>query len=111
MVGRAISMWPDVIPGRLSIWDAAAPESSQIFMLVGSAILVPMILSYTGGRIGCSAAKSMRRVIIEQFNACAIMETPALVCCDLGGKRPDPEPCGRAHQAGFEAMTGEAHSA
>src|SRR3546814_11186496 len=60
-----------------------------------------------GGRIGCSAAKSMRRVIIEQFNACAIMETPALVCCDLGGKRPDPEPCGRAHQAGFEAMTGE----
>src|SRR3546814_13465481 len=48
MVGLAISMWPDVIPGRLSIWDAAAPESSQIFMLVGSAILVPMILSYTG---------------------------------------------------------------
>src|SRR3546814_4070400 len=46
MVVLAISMWPDVIPGRLSIWDAAAPESSQIFMLVGSAILVPMILSY-----------------------------------------------------------------
>src|SRR3546814_11639402 len=48
LVGLAISMWPDVIPGRLSLWDAAAPESSQIFMLVGSAILVPMILSYTG---------------------------------------------------------------
>lgn len=47
MVGLAISIWPDVIPGRVSIWAAAAPEQSQIFMLVGSAILIPIILAYT----------------------------------------------------------------
>lgn len=48
MVGLGISMWPDVIPGSVSIWDAAAPYSSQLFMLVGAAVLVPIILVYTG---------------------------------------------------------------
>ena len=47
MAGLAISMWPDVIPGRVSIWDAAAPYRSQLFMLVGAAILIPLILAYT----------------------------------------------------------------
>ncbi len=47
LLGLAISMWPDVIPSRLSIWDAAAPKSSQIFMLVGACVLVPVILAYT----------------------------------------------------------------
>jgi cytochrome d ubiquinol oxidase subunit II len=47
MAGLAISIWPDVIPGRVSIWQAAAPPSSQIFMLVGAAVLVPIILAYT----------------------------------------------------------------
>ena len=47
MAGLAISIWPDVIPGRVSIWEAAAPERSQVFMLVGAAIMVPVILSYT----------------------------------------------------------------
>ncbi|MGE0776229.1 MAG: cytochrome d ubiquinol oxidase subunit II [Sphingomonadaceae bacterium] len=46
-VGLAISIWPDVIPGRVTIWQAAAPEKSQIFMLVGTVVLVPMILIYT----------------------------------------------------------------
>jgi cytochrome bd ubiquinol oxidase subunit II len=47
LLGLAISLWPDVIPSRLSIWDAAAPKSSQRFMLVGVCILMPMILAYT----------------------------------------------------------------
>jgi len=46
-VGLAISIWPDVIPGRVTIWQAAAPEKSQIFMLVGAVVLVPVILAYT----------------------------------------------------------------
>ncbi len=46
--GLAISIWPDVIPGRVSIWDAAAPHSSQLFMLVGAGIMLPIILAYTG---------------------------------------------------------------
>jgi cytochrome d ubiquinol oxidase subunit II len=47
LLGLGISMWPDLIPGRLSIWDAAAPASSQSFMLVGACILLPLILAYT----------------------------------------------------------------
>jgi len=47
MAGLAISIWPDVIPGRVTIWEAAAPERSQAFMLVGAAIIVPVILAYT----------------------------------------------------------------
>jgi cytochrome d ubiquinol oxidase subunit II len=47
MMGLAISIYPDVIPGRVSIWEAAAPERSQIFMLIGTAVLVPVILGYT----------------------------------------------------------------
>jgi len=45
--GLAISIWPDIIPGRLTIWQAASPPASQMFMLVGSAVLVPLILAYT----------------------------------------------------------------
>lgn len=47
LVGLAISFWPDLIPGSLSIWDAAAPPRSQAFMLVGACILLPVILTYT----------------------------------------------------------------
>ena len=47
LVGLGISIWPNVIPGKISIWDAAAPASSQIFMLIGAGILVPIILAYT----------------------------------------------------------------
>ncbi|WP_106640115.1 cytochrome d ubiquinol oxidase subunit II [Allosphingosinicella vermicomposti] len=47
MIGLGISIWPDVIPGRVTIWEAAAPEKSQLFMLVGAAVLVPVILIYT----------------------------------------------------------------
>ena len=48
MAGLGVSIWPDVIPGRVSIWQAAAPPSSQLFMFVGAAVLVPIILIYTG---------------------------------------------------------------
>ena len=47
MIGLGISIWPDVIPGRVTIRQAAAPEQSQLFMLVGAAVLVLMILAYT----------------------------------------------------------------
>ena len=47
MAGFAISIWPDVIRGRATIWQAAAPYDSQIFMLVGVAVMLPLILGYT----------------------------------------------------------------
>jgi cytochrome d ubiquinol oxidase subunit II len=48
MAGLGVSMFPYVVPDSVTIWDAAAPESSQIFMLVGVAITMPLIIGYTG---------------------------------------------------------------
>jgi cytochrome bd ubiquinol oxidase subunit II len=46
-IGLGISIFPDIVPGRVTIWEAASPRSSQIFLLVGAAVLIPMILAYT----------------------------------------------------------------
>ncbi len=46
--GLGISMYPFIVPQSITIWQAAAPEKSQLFMLVGVVVLIPMILAYTG---------------------------------------------------------------
>jgi len=46
-VGLGISMFPYVIPNEVTIWQAAAPEKSQVFMLIGASVLIPIILAYT----------------------------------------------------------------
>lgn len=46
--GLGISFYPDIVPGALSIQEAAAPDSSLKFLLWGAAICIPMILGYTG---------------------------------------------------------------
>ncbi|MBP0614844.1 cytochrome d ubiquinol oxidase subunit II [Jiella mangrovi] len=46
-VGLGINFYPDIIPPDVTIFEAAAPESSQIFLLVGAAVLIPTILIYT----------------------------------------------------------------
>ncbi len=45
--GLGISLWPNLIPPLISIWDAAAPPQSQGFMLVGTLFIIPFILGYT----------------------------------------------------------------
>ena len=45
--GLGISMYPYIVPQSVTIWQAASPERSQIFMLFGVAVLVPLILGYT----------------------------------------------------------------
>jgi cytochrome d ubiquinol oxidase subunit II len=47
-VGLGISFYPYIVPGAMTIEGAAAPASSMTFMLVGAAILIPIILIYTG---------------------------------------------------------------
>jgi cytochrome d ubiquinol oxidase subunit II len=47
MSGLGVTIWPYVVPEALTIWDAAAPERSQIFMLVGVALTMPLIIGYT----------------------------------------------------------------
>ncbi|MGV8932524.1 MAG: cytochrome d ubiquinol oxidase subunit II [Luteimonas sp.] len=45
--GLVLGIWPNIVPPSLTIWDAASPPSSQIFLLVGLAFLLPAILGYT----------------------------------------------------------------
>jgi cytochrome d ubiquinol oxidase subunit II len=47
-LGLGISMWPMIVPPTITLWTAAAPPSTQLFLLVGAAVLIPVILLYTG---------------------------------------------------------------
>ena len=47
LLGLLISNVPYLVPGSLSVWQAAAAPSSQLFMLVGTLPLLPIILGYT----------------------------------------------------------------
>ncbi|WP_299889525.1 cytochrome d ubiquinol oxidase subunit II [uncultured Ruegeria sp.] len=46
-IGIGISFYPMIIPPSLTIWQAAAPDESLAFALVGTVILIPIILAYT----------------------------------------------------------------
>lgn len=48
MLGLGVSVYPDIVPGRIGIAEAAAPDSSLVFMLVGAGVLIPVIIAYTG---------------------------------------------------------------
>jgi cytochrome d ubiquinol oxidase subunit II len=45
-LGLVISNFPYLVPPSLTVWDTAAAPSSQIFMLLGTLVLLPMILGY-----------------------------------------------------------------
>jgi len=44
-VGLGISLFPLIVPPSVTIWDAAAPRDSQVFLLVGAAVMIPAILA------------------------------------------------------------------
>lgn len=46
-VGLILGIWPNIVPPGLSIRDASASTSSQTFVLVGAAIMLPAVLAYT----------------------------------------------------------------
>lgn len=45
--GLAYSLFPWLVPERLDIWQAAAAPGSLLFILVGVAVVLPMIVAYT----------------------------------------------------------------
>jgi cytochrome bd ubiquinol oxidase subunit II len=47
-LGIAISLWPMIVPRHFTLNQAAASESTQAFLLVGTLVLLPVILLYTG---------------------------------------------------------------
>ncbi len=46
-IGIGISFYPYMLPPSLTIAEAAAPDSSLAFALIGAVILLPVILAYT----------------------------------------------------------------
>jgi cytochrome d ubiquinol oxidase subunit II len=45
--GLGISLWPNAVPGALTLWQAAAPPQSQAFAIIGALFILPCILGYT----------------------------------------------------------------
>lgn len=45
--GLCISFYPQIVPPSVSIWQAASPESSLKFLLVGAGVLIPVIIAYS----------------------------------------------------------------
>jgi len=43
----AFSFFPEVVPGQMTIWQAAAAPESLSFILIGALVVVPVILAYT----------------------------------------------------------------
>jgi len=46
-LGLVISNFPYLVPPSLTVWETAAAPASQIFMLIGTLFLLPIILGYT----------------------------------------------------------------
>lgn len=46
-IGLGVSLYPYIVPYKITIWDAASPAGSLKFMLVGAVILLPTLLIYT----------------------------------------------------------------
>ena len=47
-LGLVISNFPYLVPPSLTVWQTAAAPASQIFMLLGTLVLLPIILGYIG---------------------------------------------------------------
>jgi cytochrome bd ubiquinol oxidase subunit II len=47
-LGIAISLYPMIVPHHFTLWEAASSERTQAFLLVGTLVLLPVILMYSG---------------------------------------------------------------
>lgn len=45
--GLGISLWPNIIPPNITIWQASSSSQSQGFALIGTLLILPIILLYT----------------------------------------------------------------
>lgn len=45
--GLVLSLYPNLIPFEVTIWEAAAAPNAQYLMLIGALIMLPVILGYT----------------------------------------------------------------
>jgi len=47
-LGLGISLFPYIVPYAFTLWDAAAVPSTQMFLLIGTLFLLPIIFMYLG---------------------------------------------------------------
>lgn len=47
LAGLSLSVWPYIVPWRATVWEAASPPATQLFLLVGVAVILPLVLVYT----------------------------------------------------------------
>lgn len=47
-LGIGISLYPMIIPHRITLWQAASAPDTQVFLLIGTMFLLPVILVYSG---------------------------------------------------------------
>jgi cytochrome d ubiquinol oxidase subunit II len=46
-LGLAVSLFPYIVPHRITLWEAATAPEGQAFLLPGTLFLIPVILMYT----------------------------------------------------------------
>jgi cytochrome d ubiquinol oxidase subunit II len=47
IAGVALIVFPNLVPFSLSLWDVASSSTSQQFVLIGAALVTPMVLAYS----------------------------------------------------------------
>jgi cytochrome d ubiquinol oxidase subunit II len=46
-IGLCISSWPYLVPREITFWEAASSDKSLIFLLIGTIILLPVLITYS----------------------------------------------------------------
>jgi cytochrome d ubiquinol oxidase subunit II len=47
IAGLVILVFPNIVPFRISLWEASASRLSQVFLLTGAVLVTPVILAYS----------------------------------------------------------------
>jgi cytochrome d ubiquinol oxidase subunit II len=45
LVGIVVTVWPYIVPFSITIWEASAPSGSQFLLLIGVAVMLPVVLA------------------------------------------------------------------
>jgi cytochrome d ubiquinol oxidase subunit II len=47
LLGLVLTFMPNIVPFRISIWDAASPTASHVFLLIGALFVAPVVICYS----------------------------------------------------------------
>jgi len=47
VAGLGVTIFPDIVPFRMTLWQAASASLSHVFVLIGAAIVTPIVLAYS----------------------------------------------------------------